>query len=163
MFSFAGLKVSEACDSRPTRACYTESLTIHVVPGAKRLWRGTRAVPVETRLHESPDVGSSTAVAGMNANSSLGVDSTCHAPVFSPESNASRSSPTSLPSPTPMLNKSPHESRICLPNNDIVHSVVEPSCGNAPESSIARENLEVGNDQVAVESGVQHPDTLQAG
>ncbi|KAK8572543.1 hypothetical protein V6N12_028596 [Hibiscus sabdariffa] len=64
-----------------------------------------------------------------------------------------------------MLNKSPQESQICLPdhNNDIVRSAnVEPSC-NVLESSIARENLEVDNDQVAVEGGVQHPDTLQAG
>ncbi|KAK9004095.1 hypothetical protein V6N11_001906 [Hibiscus sabdariffa] len=126
------------------------------VPGAERLWRGTRTAPVETRLHESPDVGSSSAVAGMNVDSSVGVDSTCQAPVSSPESNASHSSPTSLRSPTSMLNKSLQESRICLPdhNNDIVRSAnVEPSCGNVPESSIARENLEVGNDQVAVEGG----------
>ncbi|KAK8704512.1 hypothetical protein V6N13_048134 [Hibiscus sabdariffa] len=60
----------------------------------ERLWRGTRTVPVETRLHESPDVGSSSAVAGMNVDSSMGVDSTCQAPISSPESNASRSFPT---------------------------------------------------------------------
>ncbi|KAL4339361.1 hypothetical protein GQ457_08G024740 [Hibiscus cannabinus] len=138
--------VFEACNSRPTRACCTEPLTIPVVPGAERLWRCTRTTPVETRLHESPDVGSSSAIAGLNVDSSVGVDSTCQAPVSSPESNASHSSPTSLRSPTPMLDKSLQESRICLPdyNNDIVHSAnVEPSCGNAPESSIARENLEV--------------------